>query len=828
MTRRPIVEDDTLTAILHFAEAANHCAWRRVREAKAQRVPIQSVLLELLDRPESAFARTEIAFVRLAEQAGIALPEADPVIEEVVQLLLRPVRLKKHAGRWQVQSGRRGEPRLLARPLDFRQAVWRSEHGLETGVSTRRIHGRLEERQSVRIAYWDDELDPIRLIELYLTAGLKLSEERAAHVIQKWIRRVFGLPHTTGHRYGIAALCREFNALFYDGDASPSVQHIQNTRSTVLPLDLLIERMADTLSGTAETGESLRSALGLLLFLGHGHWIRRTWASAVEESLETTEITPGAAPSWQCVSALEPLQYTWFLTRVFGIVPTMPGLRHLFRGGLLPRSGVGRSMAVHAPPGSGKSLFALHLLVDVALAGHLGVYVSLEEPFDVLIDRLVAFALIDPERFDVVEAGSDVRERIAEHRRHDPERGLLVLHSHRPSTDGRSPDDALMAVFDDVIDGAADDFRIRAITIDSVDAAFPRIDSAALQRRDLHELVRRIEENRFLGILLSEEVAIDDNRLDYLADTVVRLGYDEELSTRLIEIEKCRSQYHEAGPHPFRISDARGITVYPRSSTWHATLSRRPRSTLSEHHGIPYPPEFAEALDLHGIREKASTLIHGPVGAGKWSLLLRLLTERAVTFDRMGEYDPKNCEWTPVRSVLLVSFGAPENRFKQTLRRLPALQSRWARVHLKGYRWYSPGDITAAQVLSELAALLERNRRELVPIERIAFTDIESIPDLLPGVAADRQFWPTVQGLVNQEGKTAFYLSNVVNEPFYREMYSNMDYIIRMNPLDAATYGVTLEKHPGAWLVGQRAGVVRASEPTGQHDAPPGEDDERD
>jgi len=138
-------------------------------------------------------------------------------------------------------------------------------------------------------------------------------------------------------------------------------------------------------------------ALGFFLSLRFSRLLRmiRVWPAAAE---------PSDGKFTLRAQALRPLEYTFIRTRLFGSLFALEGFNYIFRGGLLPRHRLGRTYLVDGEPGTGKSIFALHMMADMARRGQLAIYASLDEPVEAIVDRLVAFDLLDFERYEVIEA----------------------------------------------------------------------------------------------------------------------------------------------------------------------------------------------------------------------------------------------------------------------------------------------------------------------------------------------------------------------------------------------------------------------------------------
>ncbi|HTU56777.1 MAG TPA: hypothetical protein VMF89_00055, partial [Polyangiales bacterium] len=99
-------------------------------------------------------------------------------------------------------------------------------------------------------------------------------------------------------------------------------------------------------------------------------------------------------------------------------------------------------------------------------------------------------------------------------------------------------------------------------------------------------------------------------------------------------------------------------------------------------------------------------------------------------------------------------------------------------------RWYQPGpELTAEHVIGDLRQTISDARITGHPVERIAFDEIDAIEHLLPNVAREPAFWPTVFALLASEGITGLYAvrSESEHEPAFDEKFvASMEYGFRL------------------------------------------------
>lgn len=747
---------------------------------------------------------------RLFLECGVCPPMDPRVLDRVLAVLLDP----SHA------QARRLDRNAKLPPLPGREvlkkSIFASEHPWGAGFISFDHHRGAVDHASLRaryasVAMMDEFLDPMAVVRNYLRATHGFKETVVGHYLQQWIVRTFRIPSHMDFRLALASVCDRLHGLFY-GVHRPTRQDLRSQRGATVSTNLLVREMAECLTdphtssalpSTAE--DALPTAVGLYLVMrlrrllryryhfledGLGAEVRlarvaapapgvgngaETVVAPVEWS-ESRDLLARASHQRQCVDMLRPLEYSFLLAAVVGIHSSMDGLNFIFRGGILPREGTGRSLVLSGTAGAGKTLFALQFLCDLAAKGGLSVYFSFEEDYDSIVNRLVTFDFLQTADYEIVEVqGPD----------HDwqwnvPEgggKGVLLLYRYE-----RDQTFSIPEVLRRLGGWARDRFPLQAAAIDSVNALhFDPADARHAEehfREAMNELVEAIDTSNFFGLLLSEK---DDRRLGvipYLVDTVIELETGTGSESRTLEIKKCRSQNFQRGPHPLHFSERKGIIIHPSLGAVRSALRSRIRATLSEKRGIPLPPRIGEALGLPHVREKGSVLISGASGSGKTLLALQLLSEasRPYVEPRMvdepngrGGEPPHRGELStrperPARTtwpsgVLVVTFRTSEVHFSQMLRQHNALYTRWERIRSHELRWYSPGSsISGARILNEIRKFIARGRRVGMPVERILFDEVDLAEQLLPSLRRDPLFWPTVLELVNTEALTSMFV----------------------------------------------------------------------
>lgn len=269
------------------------------------------------------------------------------------------------------------------------------------------------------------------------------------------------------------------------------------------------------------------------------------------------------------------------------------GLDEVLDGGY-PR---GRTTMIRGGPGAGKTLFALQYLVQSALRGTAGIFVTFEESADAI-------------RMNAATMGWDLPalEKI----------GLLFIHHARldPAAVVSGPYSlsGMMAI----IDGKAKALGARQVVIDAIDIVMRRFEDVTRAREEINSLHEWLDENSYttlMSVKLNDDpdLASRFSFLDYMADCVVRLDHRvmEQISTRRLRVQKYRGSSFGTNEYPYVIG-GNGISLVPIAS---AQLEHQP---LGEHQ-----PSGIAVLDAAldgGYRRNSCVLIAGASGAGKTTL----------------------------------------------------------------------------------------------------------------------------------------------------------------------------------------------------------------
>ncbi|HKI06490.1 MAG TPA: ATPase domain-containing protein [Thermoanaerobaculia bacterium] len=810
---------DPVGAILQvflFAEGFNcFCARRAI--ADPQRLfSTSSLLLSFREHLAGRDSWPEwIELAGLLKKADRLPPYNTALLDSLTFLLLEPAIVVREPGEQWRLTGSSRLPRIPL-PAKLTQNTWLISSGDATFFSTRQIP---EDNSSAigrqRGWFWDQVVDPIAICHRLLMEAFpgKKSVERTEFFLQRAFKRSFSLgPFSNEFKYLVSEITSTFNSLFYESSSSTRLEDAQGARSATVSTSLAIEKIRAVFTAANQKGylkeksdESdksfFRQALGILMFARFCRVLRiRYFQVDKPDTLPDTIGTPSFMRQGlveQCVSSVRHLEFGYFLNRVFGSISEISGLNFVFRGGILPRPETGRVFVLKGPAGSGKTVFALQKLCGVAGRGGLAVYFSFEERFDLLVDRLVTFGLLDNSRFDVILGGKDIVDELG--KRPSDGRGTLVLF-----TVGNGSEYPLLDVIDRI--GRLKFWPWRALVIDSINALQlvsreeQRGILPSLERVAARDLIEHIEKSGYLGVIISEDLGSSFDELEYVADTVMRFGFDSGDRSRWMEVKKCRSQNFHGGRHKLRFIEGEGVVVIPSLGAVRSALRRRIKSTLSRERVIPIPATLGGPIGIVEVAEKSSSLVLGHHGAGKTSLLLKLATEPTRLILRSGRRvteDP--------RAVLFVSFKTTEERFLRALRLERAMYARWQRLRMAKVRWFSPGlTLTGDEVVWEIWQHIQRARRQGLSIERVIFDEIENSVIALPGVAKEPLFWTTLLQMTSAEAITTFFglslerssAAGSVSDELSHVLLSEVDYVLTVS---SALPALDIEGHERGW-----------------------------
>jgi circadian clock protein KaiC len=263
--------------------------------------------------------------------------------------------------------------------------------------------------------------------------------------------------------------------------------------------------------------------------------------------------------------------------------------------GGLPRN---RIILIAGGPGTGKTLFGLHFLVNGATRfDEPGVFVAFEESEEEITQNVASLgwdleelSLQKKLAIDYVHLD---REEILETGAFDLE-GLFIRLKYAIETVGA-----------------------KRVVLDTIEHLFSGLPNEFILRSELKRLFRWLKEQGVTTIVTGEKGAgggITRFGLEeYVSDCVIDLDHrvTEEISTRRLRIVKYRGSHHGTNEYPFLIGE-RGISVLPLSS---AGLDY----SVSSEYVTSGIPDLDALLDGKGVFRGSSVLLTGTAGTGKSS-----------------------------------------------------------------------------------------------------------------------------------------------------------------------------------------------------------------
>ena len=271
------------------------------------------------------------------------------------------------------------------------------------------------------------------------------------------------------------------------------------------------------------------------------------------------------------------------------------GFDDITEGGL-PR---GRPTLICGSAGCGKTLFATTFLVNGAVEGEPGLFVTFEErPKDI--------------GENVRSLGFDLADLTA--------RGLFQFEhvAFDPSELAEVGDFDLEGLFMR-LELAIDEIGAKRIVLDTIESLFSAFENQAILRAEIRRLFDWLKEKGLTAVITGER---GDGSLtrqgleEYVSDCVVLLDHrvHNQVSTRRLRIVKYRGTAHGTNEYPFLIGHD-GFSVLPVSSLGleHKVFDERIASGIAD---------LDAMLTGGGFHRGSSILVSGVAGSGKSSMAL--------------------------------------------------------------------------------------------------------------------------------------------------------------------------------------------------------------
>ncbi len=280
------------------------------------------------------------------------------------------------------------------------------------------------------------------------------------------------------------------------------------------------------------------------------------------------------------------------------------GLDDILHGGLPS----GQMYLVEGNPGTGKTTIALQFILEGARLGEQTLYVTLSE------SKKELEAAAESHGWSL--AGVNIVEFVPEEAALSGEDSYTVFH----------PNEVELASTIKKLIEEIERVKAKRVVLDSLSELRLLAAEPVKYRRQLLALKRYFAGRGMTTLLLDDKSGTgDDVQLQSIAHGVLRLQKNPRtfgITRRQIEVEKVRGSGFREGLHDYSI-DAGGLRVFPRL-------------IAAEH-----PADFAEdllpggaaALDAMfggGVDRGSSTLIVGPTGVGKSSVVMQFLSAAAA------------------------------------------------------------------------------------------------------------------------------------------------------------------------------------------------------
>jgi circadian clock protein KaiC len=225
------------------------------------------------------------------------------------------------------------------------------------------------------------------------------------------------------------------------------------------------------------------------------------------------------------------------------------GLDEMFAGGV-PAN---RIMLVRGGPGAGKTIFSFQFLIEGAKKGEQGIYVTLEEPLNLIRSNMKLFSwkLEDFEKRGMLKL-IDQSEQV-----YKPLVAKRYDHGHSNFPINRILEE---------IKQKAEQFKTKRLVIDPITSLVIHQRFPTDKRLEIIHLIKALRDLQCTTIITSEATSHTEKDFfveEYLADGAVVLSkklHDFTL-TKTVRIEKMRGLKHDDQPHRYEINDT-GIIVY--------------------------------------------------------------------------------------------------------------------------------------------------------------------------------------------------------------------------------------------------------------------------
>ncbi|MDH5770893.1 MAG: hypothetical protein OEZ25_06370 [Candidatus Bathyarchaeota archaeon] len=211
-----------------------------------------------------------------------------------------------------------------------------------------------------------------------------------------------------------------------------------------------------------------------------------------------------------------------------------------------------RIILVHGGPGSGKTIFSLQFIMKGLKEGERGVYVTLEEPLDLIKANMIALGW-DLEKFE----NEGLLKMID---------GSQLIYQTASNVNKRpfgSP--IIITEFSNRIKQLVETFEAKRLAVDPITSAVIHQPFRDKKRIEIGKLFKALRELKCTSIITSEYSFAEGEFYmeEYLADGVIVLSKTLQSfkMIKTIRIEKMRGIKHDDQPRKYEITD-KGLQVY--------------------------------------------------------------------------------------------------------------------------------------------------------------------------------------------------------------------------------------------------------------------------
>lgn len=276
------------------------------------------------------------------------------------------------------------------------------------------------------------------------------------------------------------------------------------------------------------------------------------------------------------------------------------GLDVVLNGGLIPK----RTYLLLGTPGVGKTLTSLHFLRKGVELGERCLCVNLIEPSDTMRSNVESFGwnLDDVNMLDLTDTST------------------LADSSYGVFSPGEVEQDPIFQR----LYSAIEEHKPERLVIDSVtQLGYVTADHYQFRRRIL-DLMLMLSKLGCTTLMTHEPSKLAEDIYTGLAvDGIIRLRRElsqfKIVEVRSVEVQKFRGSSYRPGIHFFRITDT-GVNVYP-----HGEIRRR--SEFQEEEQLKSGIEALDNLLGGGLELGTTTLISGPTGVGKSTMVAQFMSQ---------------------------------------------------------------------------------------------------------------------------------------------------------------------------------------------------------